>query len=124
MEKEIQNGFLRLKSSQQKSYDGIKRVLLEVKRELEDYQNLSSNEENSSFLSLKEENLKKLIKEKNEIITEHLKNYHTQISKYIKVLEKVLFLSFLLALFATHSHFHSLTISDLLLESFFLLSFF
>jgi hypothetical protein len=35
------------------------------------------------------------LKEKSSQVTEYLKNYHTQISKYSKVLEKVFFTLFL-----------------------------
>lgn len=89
-EKEIESGFLKLKNCQEKSYEGIKKIIIQIKKELEEHSRTNKEEQEQEEKEKEEdEKLKKFLKEKNNLITEHLKNYHTQISKYSKVLDKV-----------------------------------
>jgi ElaB/YqjD/DUF883 family membrane-anchored ribosome-binding protein len=85
---EARSGFLKLKTAQKKSYDGIQKALTQLLSDIQTALSvLSAAAENpSNEIS---QRLETNLKEKAAQVTEHLKNYHNHISKYSKVLEKV-----------------------------------
>jgi hypothetical protein len=94
---EARSGFLKLKTAQKKSYDGIQRTLTQILFDIQTALSALSGPTHPPLVDPSSENpsneishrLEMNLKEKAGQVTEHLKNYHAQISKYSKILEKV-----------------------------------
>lgn len=75
MDKEITQGLTKLKNAQAQNTRVIKTSLTKLNEDLQHSQSLDQTQ--------------KIAKEKHESITTQLKNYHANISKYTKVIDKV-----------------------------------